>query len=164
MITVYCNCYGKPYIVHTSAIAETSSTNNFILSWNQFKGAFLHFLILWTDKTYKLWSCSINYMNIEYGFFCSQLKKSFFCKKKDVKDGLHLDMKRKQNQCRVIQMICKSLMYFLHFIHGLRTPREEITFTARPKIHSHSQIFRYGGSIFCLPHRPNFTDIFIGCP
>ena len=44
--------------------------------------------------------------------------------------------------------------------HGLRTPREEIAFTARPKIHSHSQIFRYGGSIFCLPHRPNFSDIF----
>jgi hypothetical protein len=44
--------------------------------------------------------------------------------------------------------------------HGLRTPREEIAFTARPRIHSHSQIFRYGGSIFCLPHRPNFSDIF----
>ena len=27
-------------------------------------------------------------------------------------------------------------------IHGLRPPREEIAFTARPKIHSHSQIFR----------------------
>ena len=53
--------------------------------------------------------------------------------------------------------------------HGLRTPREEIAFTARPKIQSQSQIFRYGGSIFCLPHRPNFSDIFdlcpfIGCP
>ena len=49
------------------------------------------------------------------------------------------------------------------FTHGLRTPREEIAFTARPKIHSHSQIFRYGGSIFCLPHRPNFSDIFDLC-
>ena len=48
-------------------------------------------------------------------------------------------------------------------LHGLRTPREEIAFTARPKIHSHSQIFRYGGSIFCLPHRPNFSDIFDLC-
>ena len=47
--------------------------------------------------------------------------------------------------------------------HGLRTPREQIAFTARPKIHSHSQIFRYGGSIFCLPHRPNFSDIFDFC-
>ena len=47
--------------------------------------------------------------------------------------------------------------------HGLRTPREEIAFTARPKIHSHSQIFRYGRSIFCLPHRPNFSDIFYLC-
>ena len=45
-------------------------------------------------------------------------------------------------------------------LHGLRTPREEIAFTARPKIHSHSQLFRYGRSIFCLPHRPNFSDIF----
>ena len=44
--------------------------------------------------------------------------------------------------------------------HGLRTPGEEITFTARPKIHSHSQIFRYGRSIFCLPHRPKFSDFF----
>ena len=32
--------------------------------------------------------------------------------------------------------------------HGLRTPREEMTFTARPKIKSQSQIFRYGRSIF----------------
>ena len=47
--------------------------------------------------------------------------------------------------------------------HGLRTPREEIAFTARPKIHSHSQIFGYGQSIFCLPHRPNLSDIFELC-
>ena len=42
-------------------------------------------------------------------------------------------------------------------------PREEIAFTARPKIQSQSQIFRYGGSILCLPHRPNFSDIFDLC-
>ena len=47
--------------------------------------------------------------------------------------------------------------------HGLRTPREEIAFPARPKIQSQSQIFRYVGSIFCLPHRPNFSDIFDLC-
>ena len=34
--------------------------------------------------------------------------------------------------------------------HGLRTPREEITFTARLKIHSHSHIFRDGQSIHIL--------------
>ena len=45
-------------------------------------------------------------------------------------------------------------------IHGLRTPRQEIAFTVRPKIHSHSQIFRYGQSIICLSHRPNFSGIF----
>ena len=54
-----------------------------------------------------------------------------------------------------------SFYYTVHiYIHGLRTPREVIAFTARPKIHSHSQIFRYGRSIFCLPHQPNFSDIF----
>ena len=47
--------------------------------------------------------------------------------------------------------------------HGLRTPYEEIAFTARTKIHSHSQIFSYGQSIFCLPNRPNFSDIFDLC-
>ena len=49
------------------------------------------------------------------------------------------------------------------FGHGLWTPREEKAFTARPKIHSHSQIFRYGRSIFRLPLRPNFSDIFDLC-
>ena len=48
-------------------------------------------------------------------------------------------------------------------VHGLRTPREEIAFTARPKINSYSQIFRYGQRIFRLPHRPNFSDIFALC-
>ena len=28
---------------------------------------------------------------------------------------------------------------------------------------SHSQIFRYGRSIFCLPHRPKFSDFFDLC-
>ena len=51
---------------------------------------------------------------------------------------------------------------FTH-MHRLRTPREEIAFTERPKIHSHSQIFRYGRSIFCLPHRPKFSDFFDLC-
>ena len=51
----------------------------------------------------------------------------------------------------------------LAFMHGLRTPREEIAFTARQKIQSQSQIFRYGRSIFCLSHRPNFSDSFHLC-
>ena len=51
----------------------------------------------------------------------------------------------------------------LWFNHGLQTPREEIAFTARPKIQSQSQIYRYGRSIFCLPHRPKFSDIFDFC-
>ena len=44
--------------------------------------------------------------------------------------------------------------------HGLRTPGEEIALTARPKIKSQSQIFWYGQSIFCLPHRPKISDFF----
>ena len=48
-------------------------------------------------------------------------------------------------------------------LHGLRTTRQKIAFTARLKIHSHSQILRYGGSIFCLPHRPIFSDILDLC-
>ena len=47
--------------------------------------------------------------------------------------------------------------------HGLRTHREEIAFTAPPKIQSQSKIFRYGQSIFSLPHRPNFSDNFDLC-
>ena len=56
---------------------------------------------------------------------------------------------------------CLSILDTL--IHGLRSPREEIAFTARPKIQSQSQIFRCGQSIFCLPHRPNFSDFFDLC-
>ena len=47
--------------------------------------------------------------------------------------------------------------------HGLRTPGEEITFTAWRKINFHSQIFSYSRSIFCLPHRPKFSDFFDLC-
>ena len=48
-------------------------------------------------------------------------------------------------------------------IYGLRTPSKEIAFTAQPKIQSQSQIFRYIQSIFCLPHRPKFSDFFDLC-
>ena len=48
-------------------------------------------------------------------------------------------------------------------IDGLRTPKEEIAFTAQSKIQSQSQIFRYGQSLFCLPHWPTFSDIFDLC-
>ena len=47
--------------------------------------------------------------------------------------------------------------------HGLRTPREEIAFTAWPKIQSQSQIVKYGRSIFCLPYRPKLSDFFDLC-
>ena len=44
--------------------------------------------------------------------------------------------------------------------HGLRTPSEEIPLTARLKIKSQSQIYRYGQSIFCLPHQPKVSGFF----
>ena len=47
--------------------------------------------------------------------------------------------------------------------HGLRTPGEKNAFTERPKFRSHSQILRYGRSIFCLPHWPIFSDFFDSC-
>ena len=47
--------------------------------------------------------------------------------------------------------------------HGVRTPGKEITLTARPKIKSQSQIYRYGQSIFCLPHRPKLSGFFDLC-
>ena len=53
---------------------------------------------------------------------------------------------------------------WLELNHGLRTPGEEIAFTARSKINSNSKIFRYGRSIFCLPDRPKFSDFFDLCP
>ena len=68
--------------------------------------------------------------------------------------------------------LLESLYFLIHmstgflwhvFCHGLRTPGEEIAFTARTKIQSHSQIFRYGRSIFCLPHWPKFSDYFDLC-
>ena len=61
------------------------------------------------------------------------------------------------HQCKV-QAFLKEISDFTDYGR-----REEIAFTARPKIQSQSQIFRYGRSIFCLPHRPNFSDIFDLC-
>ena len=58
--------------------------------------------------------------------------------------------------------IIKQSPFSLH-TRNYRPPSEEIIFTARPKINSHSQIFRYGRRIFCLPHRPKFSDIFDLC-
>ena len=52
--------------------------------------------------------------------------------------------------------------HLLFFGTDYGRPKEK-TFTTRPKINSHYQISRYGRSIFCLRHRPNFSDI-IGCP
>ena len=86
----------------------------------------------------KTWKCMLPH----YAYFCSYL-----CSDKEV-------------------VVCeKKLVAFFSFgwAQGLRTPGEEIAFTARPKIKSQSQIYRYGRSIFYLPHRPNFSDDFDLC-
>jgi hypothetical protein len=79
-----------------------------------------------------------------------------FCQtwKKELKNKTDRHWKKNYTQRKIFH----NMLY-----HGLRTPREEIAFTARPKIQSQSQIFRYGRSIFCLPHQPNFSDIFDLC-
>ena len=47
--------------------------------------------------------------------------------------------------------------------YGLRTPSEEIALSPWPKIKPQSIIFRYGRSIFCLPHRHKISDFFDSC-
>ena len=59
--------------------------------------------------------------------------------------------------------ISHTLHLYISFKHELRTHREKIAFNARLKIQSQSQIFRCSQSIFCLPHWPNFSDIFDLC-
>ena len=54
------------------------------------------------------------------------------------------------------------------FGYRLWKSSEEIVITARPKIKSQYQIFRYSRSMFCLPHQPKISDLFDlwinGCP
>ena len=57
----------------------------------------------------------------------------------------------------------KSLTLFSGFPHRLQMPWDEVVFTKWRKIHSHSQIFRYGRSIFCLPHWPKLSYFFDLC-
>ena len=60
--------------------------------------------------------------------------------------------KKNLDECKI------KVFWALPITHGLGTPDEEIAFTARLKINSHSQIFRYGQRIFCLPRQPKFSD------
>ena len=63
--------------------------------------------------------------------------------------------------CTISTYILKA--NFIYLRHRLRMPSEEIAFTARPKIKSQSQIYRYGQSIFYLPHRPKISGFFDLC-
>jgi hypothetical protein len=63
---------------------------------------------------------------------------------------------------RISKILTKKADYSCMYTRTTTTS-EEIAFTARPNIQFQSQIFRYGQSKFCLPHRPNFSDIFDLC-
>ena len=61
-----------------------------------------------------------------------------------------------------LYIICSFLCCLLFMVMIMDYRRlEEIAFTAWPKIQSQSQIFKCSWSIFCLPHQPNFSDIFL---
>ena len=109
----------------------------------------------------------LSIMNIK-GIDCTN--QYFFTLRKRICHGKWHDSKRTILICRGNQRSLSFILAPQSFIcvyhdwwHGLRTPREEIAFTARPKIQSQSQIFRYGQSIFCLPLWPNISDIFDLC-
>ena len=76
-------------------------------------------------------------------------------------------------------LICDTLLWTTQYnldieaeldlsTHGLRTPGEEIAFTARPKIHSHSQILGTAEAYFVCHIGPKFQIsliyVLIGCP
>ena len=67
------------------------------------------------------------------------------------------------NSLLLIISQAQSWLRSLALTHGLWTLGDEIAFAAWLEIHSHSQIFRHGRSIFCLPHRSKFSDFFDLC-
>ena len=91
--------------------------------------------------------------------------KGSFCKKSAKKNKHLIDCQLCCGLCSCFVLLFLILAIYCNFMYVLvlRTPREEIAFTARPKIQSQSQIVRYGRSIFCLPHWPNFSNIFDLC-
>ena len=90
-------------------------------------------------------------------------KHWLFSNKENLSQFLQGSFSNNWNEFLMINNFLLSIKRTFDIKHGLGTPRVEISFTARPKIQSQSQIFKYGGSIFCLPHRPNFSDIFDLC-
>ena len=47
--------------------------------------------------------------------------------------------------------------------HGLRTPGEEIAFTAQPKFTLTPKFLGTAEAFVCLPHWPKFSDFFDLC-
>ena len=134
---------------------------------------------------YSTQNCQIASFNLNYSFkiYCIVILKSCYTMSdfnrrrgfwnfpmKTSEKNDNMDVKNTKNCLRfflllwMVPKLNRDNKYVVDWSdHGLRTTRDEIAFTARPKIHSHSQIFRYGRSIFCLPHRPNSSDIFDFC-
>ena len=87
---------------------------------------------------------------------------------------LLLSRKRQQWKKATPQKKCKyenhieNYYNFGYFYHGLRTPGEEITFTARPKFTPTPRFFGTAEAYFVCHIGPNFQVsliyAFIGCP
>ena len=62
----------------------------------------------------------------------------------------------------------KCFAVYIRFGHGLRTPREEIAFTARPKFNPNPKFLGTAKAYFVCHISPNFQIsliyAFIGCP
>ena len=91
-----------------------------------------------------------------------QIKMLSFLQNKKIKLRIFLNLPTYKGKAKNLKLkeYNQGPIFFYHLNHELRTPGEEIVFTARPKINSQSQISRYGQSIFCLPYRPKFSDFF----
>ena len=102
-----------------------------------------------------LWSC-IEFFDPTLHTYWDRKYFGLSCKKDAMKSWYVATSKKVNFKNQV-------LLFLNGHKHGLRMPGEEIVFTAWPKMNSHSQIFRYGRSLYCLPHQSKFSDFFDLC-
>ena len=166
------NIYFLPSKLYGFSKSRFLAPNQLKVKWSYHK--FCVFIWWWFVKNWAWFSRKVVQklkLSINHFHKKSATKQLFFDEKKSEKFRQFLTYKIHLESLKFLALFDHlSLDWDKKFGHGLRTPREEIAFTARLKIQFQSQIFRYGQSIFCLPHRPNFSDIFdlyyafIGCP
>ena len=76
---------------------------------------------------------------------------------------VHTNNEEIQNVLWILVTFTRNMCTHL-MLYRLRKPREEIAFTARPKIHPHSQIFRYVFQISLMPSLGVHTSWSMTCP